>query len=143
MEILRKRRHRANLWPYLLVMPALLVVVAVVFIPILNAISMSLQNYDLRRPKQIGFVGIANYVKLFQDKQFVASLYRTAQWVIFGVGFQFVFGFALALLLNKPFHARGLARSVSLIPWVTPGVLIALMWRWLLDGNHGVVNDLQ
>ncbi len=142
MEIIRKQMRRTNLWPYLLVLPALLVVIAVVFIPILNAISMSLQNYDLRRPKQIGYIGLQNYVQLFADKQFIASLYRTALWVIFGVGFQFVFGFMLALLLNQEFRGRGLVRSVSLIPWVTPGVLIALMWRWLLDGNYGVVNDL-
>ncbi|NLV59694.1 MAG: sugar ABC transporter permease [Clostridiales bacterium] len=142
MEVIPKRNRRTNIWPYLLVLPALLVVVAVVFIPILNAILMSLQNYDLRRPKQIGFVGLQNYIQLFSDKQFPASLYRTVLWVVFGVGFQFVFGFALALLLNQGFRGRGLVRSVSLIPWVTPGVLIALMWRWLLDGNYGVVNDL-
>ena len=62
MEIIRKQIRRTNLWPYLLVLPALLVVIAVVFIPILNAISMSLQNYDLRRPKQIGYIGLQNYV---------------------------------------------------------------------------------
>ncbi len=142
MEIIQKRMRKANIWPYLLVLPALLVVIAVVFVPILNAISMSLQQYDLRRPKQIAFIGLQNYLQLFSDKQFIASLYRTVLWVVFGVGFQFVFGFALALLLNQGFRGRGLVRSVSLIPWVTPGVLIALMWRWLLDGNYGVINDL-
>ncbi|NLI22868.1 MAG: sugar ABC transporter permease [Clostridiales bacterium] len=142
MEFIRKRGRRTNLWPYLLVLPALTVVVCVVFVPILNAVSMSLQNYDLRRPKLISFIGLENYIKLFADRQFIASLYRTALWVVFGVGFQFVFGFALALLLNQEFRGRALARSVSLIPWVTPGVLIALMWRWLLDGNYGVINDL-
>ncbi|MDD3213410.1 MAG: sugar ABC transporter permease [Eubacteriales bacterium] len=142
MQSIQKRKRKVNLWPYLLLLPALTVVIAVVFIPILNAISLSLQNYDLRRPKQISFIGLQNYATLLSDKQFWGSLQRTGLWVLFGVGFQFVFGFALALLLNRKFFARGLARSVSLIPWVTPGVLIALMWRWLLDGNYGVINDL-
>jgi multiple sugar transport system permease protein len=62
--------------------------------------------------------------------------------VLFGVGFQFLLGFILALLLNKKIPFRGFLRSVSLIPWVTPGVLIALMWRWIYDGNYGVLNDL-
>ncbi|MDD2428863.1 MAG: sugar ABC transporter permease [Eubacteriales bacterium] len=140
--MMRKRLRKANIWPYLLVLPALIIVMAVVFVPILNAISMSLQNYDLRRPKQIAFTGLQNYRQLFSDKQFTGSLYRTVLWVVFGVGFQFIFGFALALLLNRQFRFRGLVRSASLIPWVTPGVLIALMWRWILDGNYGVVNDL-
>jgi len=58
------------------------------------------------------------------------------------VGGQFLFGFMLALILNKYFRGRGVARAVSLIPWVTPGVLIALMWSWMFDGNYGVINDL-
>lgn len=138
--ILRKRKP--YLWPYLLVAPALLIVLAVVFIPILNAFSMSLQSYDLKYPKKIAFIWFQNYQKLFTDKLFWQSLLRTVQWVVFGVGLQFVFGFMLALILNRNFRGRGLARAVSLIPWVTPGVLIALMWRWIFDGNYGVLNDL-
>lgn len=131
-----------TVWPYLLIAPALIIVLAVVFVPAVNAILMSFQNYDLRRPNDIGFVGFANYVAVFQDPIFWKSLWKTILWVVFGVGFQFVFGFALALLLNKNFKGRGIARAVSLIPWVTPGVLIGLMWRWIYDGNYGVLNDL-
>lgn len=103
---------------------------------------MSFQNYDLRRPSQIGFTGFSNYIDLFNDPLFWSSLLRTVLWVVFGVGFQFVFGFLLALLLNRKFRGRGIARSISLIPWVTPGVLIGLMWRWIYDGSYGVLNDI-
>jgi len=90
----------------------------------------------------IGFVGIDTYIAVFKDQLFWQSLWKTVQWVVLGVGFQFIFGFGLALLLNKKFVGRGIARSVSLIPWVTPGVLIGLMWRWIYDGNYGVLNDI-
>ncbi len=136
------QKKKINIWPYLLIAPALMIVLAVVFVPAVNAIMMSFQNYDLRRPNDIGFVGLGNYVAVFQDSIFWKSLWKTILWVVFGVGFQFVFGFALALLLNKNFKGRGIARAVSLIPWVTPGVLIGLMWRWIYDGNYGVLNDL-
>lgn len=136
------QKRKINIWPYLLIAPALIIVLAVVFVPAVNAILMSFQNYDLRRPNSIGFNGIANYVAVFQDPIFWKSLWKTILWVVFGVGFQFVFGFALALLLNKNFRGRGIVRAVSLIPWVTPGVLIGLMWRWIYDGNYGVLNDL-
>ncbi|HJC71597.1 MAG TPA: sugar ABC transporter permease [Candidatus Ruthenibacterium merdavium] len=136
------KKPRTNIWPYLLVAPALLVVLCVVFVPVCNAILMSMQNYDLRKPSQIGFIGLGNYIKAFQDELFWSSLWRTILWVVFGVGFQFILGFILALLLNKSFKGRGLARAVSLVPWVTPGVLIGLMWRWMYDGNYGVINDL-
>ncbi len=136
------QKKKINIWPYLLIAPALMIVLAVVFIPAVNAILMSFQNYDLRRPNDIGFIGLANYAAVFKDPIFWKSLWKTILWVVFGVGFQFVFGFALALLLNKKFRGRGIVRAVSLIPWVTPGVLIGLMWRWIYDGNYGVLNDL-
>lgn len=141
-EVIHLVRRKTSIWPYLLVAPALLVILSVVFVPAVNAILMSFQNYDLRRPSQIGFSGLSNYIELFTDPLFWSALWRTILWVVFGVGFQFVFGFILALLLNKKFKGRGIARAVSLIPWVTPGVLIGLMWRWIYDGSYGVLNDI-
>ena len=135
-------KKRTTIWPYLLVAPAVLIILCVVFVPVINAILMSFQNYDLRRPKEIGFNGVANYMEAFSDPLFWNALWRTLVWVIFGVGFQFLFGFILALLLNKKFKGRGPIRAVSMIPWVTPGVLIGLMWRWMYDGNSGVINDI-
>lgn len=135
-------KRKADIYPYLLITPALVFVIFVVLVPVINALLMSFQNYDLRRPSAIAFTGLANYLKVIQDPIFWASVSRTFTWVIFGVGLQFVFGFILALLLNQHFIGRGVVRSVSLIPWVTPGVLIGLMWRWIYDGNYGVLNDL-
>jgi multiple sugar transport system permease protein len=136
------QRKKIDLSPYLLISPALIIFLMVVFIPAVNAILMSFQSYDLRRPSKIGFVGLDNYIAIFNDPLFWQSLWKTFLWVTFGVGFQFILGFGLALLLNKKFFGRGVVRSVSLIPWVTPGVLIGLMWRWIYDGNYGVLNDI-
>lgn len=143
MDIGRKRKMPSWIWPYLLLAPALIIVLSVVIVPIINAVSMSFQNYNLIKPNKMGWIGLANYEKLLtKDPLFWSSLLRTVIWVVCGVGFQFLFGFMLALLLNKDFRGRGVARAVSLIPWVTPGVLIALMWSWMFDGNYGVINDL-
>ena len=133
---------RSGIWPYLLLAPALIIMLAVVIVPIVEAVSMSFQSYNLAKPKKIAFIGLANYAKLFSDPLFWSSLLRTVIWVACAVGFQFLFGFIMAQLLNQYFRGRGVVRAVSLIPWVTPGVLIALMWRWLFDGNYGVINDL-
>lgn len=135
-------QRKKNIWPYLLLAPALLIVLTVVFIPAVNAVLMSFKNYDLRRPSSMGFIGLKNYMTVLADPLFWRSLWKTIVWVGLGVGFQFVFGFILALLLNNKFMGRGLIRSLSLIPWVTPGVLIGLMWRWIFDGNYGVLNDI-
>ena len=78
------------------VVPALIIILCVVFIPVINAIGMSFQSYDLRRPNDIAFVGLANYIAAFKDELFWKALWKTILWVVFGVGFQFVFGFILA-----------------------------------------------
>lgn len=138
----RRKEKGSGIWPYLLLAPALIIMICVVFWPIVQAIWMSFQNYHLARPNKMGFIGFGNYVKILTGRHFRNSLWLTVIWVFFGVGLQFVFGFILANLLNKKFIGRGIVRSVSLIPWVTPGVLIALMWQWIFEGNYGVLNDL-
>ena len=140
-----KRRSRLGengIWPYLLLLPALIVMVSVVIVPIINAVSMSFQYYNLNMPKRTAFVGLDNYIKILGTAKFRRSLWLTVLWVVFGVGGQFLFGFLLALLLNQNYRGRGVVRAVSLIPWVTPGVLIALMWSLIMDGNYGVLNDI-
>jgi len=127
-------KRNSSIWPYLLVAPALAVVLTVVFVPVINAILMSFQSYDLRRPSRIGFNNFKNYVEVLKDPLFWGALWKTIVWVVAGVGLQFVFGFMLALLLNKKFPGRGIVRSISLIP--------GRMWRWIFDGNYGVLNDL-
>lgn len=131
------------IWPYLLIAPALLTMLCVVFIPVVQAIVTSFQYYDLRYPSKTQFLGLGNYIEIFtQDPQFWPSIFRTLVWVVFGVGLQFLFGFILALILNRKFFGCGVVRALSMVPWVTPGVLIGLMWRWLYDGNYGVINDV-
>ena len=139
---LKSRRNRFNIYPYLLLAPALIIMLSVVIVPIFNAFNMSFMNYNLTRPNKMGYNNFGNYVKMLNDSDFTGALWRRVVWVVFGVGGQFLFGFMLALILNKHFRGRGVARAVSLIPWVTPGVLIALMWSWMFDGNYGVINDL-
>ncbi|NLZ51561.1 MAG: sugar ABC transporter permease [Thermoanaerobacteraceae bacterium] len=136
------QKHWSKLIPYILVAPAFTLMLLVVGYPILNSIYMSFLDYTLFKPKDIKFVGLANYLKVLSDPIFRESLLNTVLWVVFGVFFQFLFGLILALLLNRKFKGRGIVRSVILIPWVTPGVLIGLMWRWMYDGNYGVINDI-
>mgnify|MGYP001172650823 FL=1 len=126
----------------MLISPALIIVALVVFVPVIEAIVMSFESHDLRRPMDMGFIGLGNYSEIIRDPLFWKALRNTFLWVVFGVGFQFLFGFILALLLNQKFRGRGGIRAVSLIPWATPGVLIGLMWKWIYDGNYGVLNDL-
>ncbi|MEX6508942.1 carbohydrate ABC transporter permease [Jiella sp. M17.18] len=138
----RRRLRRDAFLPYALLTPAVVVVLIIVFAPMIEALVTSFYDYVLFRPNAAAFVGIANYVKLFHDPVFWTSLWQTALWIGLTVPLQMGLGLIAALLLNRDFAWRGLARALVIIPWALPSVVIALMWRWIYDPNIGVLNDL-
>ncbi|RDJ27720.1 sugar ABC transporter permease [Bosea caraganae] len=131
-----------RLMPYLLLLPALAVVLIVVFVPMLEAVVTSLYDLVLWKPNAARFVGFGNYVKLYADPVFWTALWHTIIWIGLTVPLQMGLGLVAALLLNREFPWRGLARALVIIPWALPSVVIALMWRWIYDPNTGVLNDL-
>ena len=86
------------------------------------------------------FVGLEHFAELMRDEDFPGLLANTALWTFGAVGLQLVFGMIGALMLNSRFKLRGVFRGLAMIPWATPSVLVALMWLWILDPNHGVLN---
>jgi multiple sugar transport system permease protein len=135
-------RKKRDLFPYALVTPALTVTILIIFFPIIQTAVMSLFQYIIWKPKDNRFIGFGNYLQALRDEVFWISLKNTMIWIVGVIALQLALGFATALLLNREFKWRGLARSLILIPWVTPSVITALMWRWMYDGNNGVINDL-
>ncbi len=133
---------RADPLPYLLLAPALAVVALVVFVPMAEAVVTSLWDLILWKPNAARFVGLGNYVKLFQDPVFWTALGHTAIWIGLTVPLQMGLGLITALLLDREFPWRGLARALIIVPWALPSVVIALMWRWIYDPNVGVLNDI-
>jgi len=133
----RFRRHST---PYILVVPALLVVAVTVFYPIMWAVSLSVHKYVLYEPKDTPFIGLANFRQAFADPVFWISIKHTGIWVTLIVSGQLLIGFAAAILLNENFRGRGVVRSLILIPWITPSILAAFMWRWMYNVNYGVIN---
>jgi multiple sugar transport system permease protein len=103
---------------------------------------MSLYHHVLIKPQEYGFIGLGNYGRLLHDDVFWLTLWNSFVWVFGSVGFQFVGGFAAALLLHQGFRGRALVRTVTLLPWIIPGVVVALVWEWLYQPNYGALNDL-
>ena len=137
-----RKRQRFDALPYVLLSPAVLVTLALVFLPMLQALVTSLQHNILWKPRELRFIGLDNYVAVAQDPVAWSSLGRTLLWIGITVPFQLLLGLAAALLLNQRFWWRGLARSLILIPWALPSVVIALMWSWMYQPQVGLFNDL-
>jgi len=136
------RRTRTVLSGYAYLIPAALCLGGTIVFPILKAIHMSLYQNVLIKPQDYRFIGLANYARVLNDEVFWLTLWNSLVWVFGSVSLQFVGGFAAALLLHQAFLGRALVRTVTLLPWVIPGVVVALVWEWLYQPNYGVLNDL-
>lgn len=88
----------------------------------------------------LSFVGWDNFAAVFDHPDFAATTGRTGAWVFGAVSLQLFGGLCLALLLNTRFPLRGAYRGLVMVPWATPSVLVALMWKWILDPNNGLIN---
>ena len=112
------------------------------FYPIFNTFYYSFQNYVLTNRAKWGFTGLSNYVKLFNDSVYWKSLRNSAVWTIANVLSQTFFGLLLALLLNRNFKGRGICRALAFSPWAVGGMLVSLIWGFMMSESVGVINDL-
>jgi multiple sugar transport system permease protein len=135
-------RVRQLIVGYSYLVPAALCMLATVVVPIMLAMKMSLYNDILYKPQEYRFIGLGNYLRLADDPVFWLTLWNSFIWVFGSVVFQFVLGFAAALLLHQAFRGRALVRTLTLLPWIIPGVVVGLIWEWLYQPNYGVINDL-
>jgi multiple sugar transport system permease protein len=135
-------RTRERLTGYAYLVPAVLCLGGTILFPILKAMKMSLYHHVLIKPQEYGFAGLANYARLVHDDVFWLTLWNSFVWVSGAVGFQFAGGFVAALLLHQNFRGRAIVRTVTLLPWIIPGVVVALVWEWIYQPNYGILNDL-
>lgn len=129
------------LTPYFFLLPAMVVTLAVVLIPVAQTVWMSLHDFVLFRPKNVPFIGLGNFTRMLGDETFWISLRNSVWWIGLVVSGQFLLGLATALLLNQSFWWRGVARALIIVPWALPSVIIGLTWTWMYDFNVGVLND--
>ncbi|WP_134699235.1 carbohydrate ABC transporter permease [Ammoniphilus sp. YIM 78166] len=131
-----------NWLPYLFLTPTTLLILGFLIYPFTNVFYYSLQHYNLNTPFYNGFIGLENFVTLFNDPQFYSSLGITFKWVTSQVLLQLVFGMVLALILNQSFRFRAFIRAAAFTPWAISGVLASVMWSLMYNEHMGVINDM-
>ncbi|NTZ16739.1 MULTISPECIES: carbohydrate ABC transporter permease [Paenibacillus] len=142
------RRSLRSLWNrlanYVFVLPGVLFMVIFLVFPILYNLLISFQNVTLMNLRgEHDFVGLLNYKTIFQDEVFAVSFKNSAIFTVLSIVFQFGIGFALALFFNLRFPGRGMMRSLMLLAWMMPIVITATLFKWMLAGDHGVMNYLM
>lgn len=88
------------------------------------------------------FVGLDNYLRYLTDNRFWTAVANTSIFTVFAVGFELLFGILVALLMNQNFRGRGLIRASVLIPWSIPASTSATIWRFMYDGQYGIISKL-
>jgi multiple sugar transport system permease protein len=126
--------------PALLVLPAVLLVVAVLIYPIAYGLYLSLFDYVMTMSPDLTFVGLSNYRKLFADESFRNSLAVTGRFTAMTVALEFIIGLGIALLLTLEFPARPLFRALILLPLMVPPLVSGLLWRLMYDHELGVLS---
>ena len=140
-----KSRYAAvrKLVPYLYVSPATLLLVLLMLFPMAMVFRYSLMDGAIMK-KDAAFVGVQNYLTIFANPVFWQSVVQTLYFTVMSVVFHFIIGLAFALLLNTnrvdPL-IRSVLRVLFILPWLFTAVIIAIIWRLLLDPN-GVVNSI-
>jgi multiple sugar transport system permease protein len=126
---------------FLLLLPAIGVLLALTIYPVGYGVWMSFFNKHSLFPQQ-HFVGLDNYLYLMQDKAFWDALWNGTVYALSTVVLQLVIGVAAALVLNEAFPGRNIVRGVVLFPYVIPTVVAMILWKWLLNNQFGLVNYL-
>lgn len=126
-----------------LVAPALILIFIGSLAPIAATGWEALHGHDLRLP-WLGrpFVGLANFEEATGDPRFRAALMHTVTFAAVTVPLELALGLALALIMHRAIRGRAVIRVTALLPWTIPTVVAALIWRFLFDGQSGVVGDL-
>jgi multiple sugar transport system permease protein len=139
---LRPRRVPEHWWGYLLLLPAVVLVLGLVLYPVGYSFWLSLHSKHAYMPIQ-NWVGLENFLFFLTDYEgFWRSLWLGTIYAFGTVTLQIVVGVAAALVLNETFVGRGFIRGLTLFPYMLPTIVVVILMRWLFNDSIGVVKYL-
>jgi multiple sugar transport system permease protein len=124
----------------LLAAPAAVLVGLLLYYPMVGTVIESLYSASFINPVP-RFVGLQSYARILADPTFSTVVVNSIVWTAGVVAAQNVVGFLVALLLNQGGAGQGIMRSLVLLPWVLPGVVAAILWRFMFDPQLGLINS--
>ncbi|NEQ73794.1 MAG: sugar ABC transporter permease [Okeania sp. SIO2C9] len=133
---------REKLTGWLLILPAILILLFVFVYPIGRAFWLSLFTENLGTELKPIFSCLTNYSRMLNDGRFWQSLWNTTIFTTISIFLELILGMSIALILDKSFRGRGFVRTVSLIPWSLPTAVMGLAWAWIFNDQFGIVNDI-
>lgn len=130
-----------NLTRWVFVLPAIIIVGLLFVYPFFSSIYFSFTNKHLIMPRY-KFVGLANYKAVLSDPNFYNAFFNSLKWTVFSLLGQVLVGFVLALALHRVRRFKKLYRTLLIVPWAFPTIVIAFSWQWILNGVYGYLPNL-
>jgi multiple sugar transport system permease protein len=121
--------------------PAVVIVGLFMYYPMVATFIQSLYSSSFANPTP-RFAGLALYEQVLTSPDFGLVVLNSCTWTLVVITLQNVIGFLTALLLNQRLPGEGLLRSLVLLPWILPGVVTAVLWRFLYDPQLGLINSV-
>lgn len=137
----RSPKRRNPLSPYLFVGAGFLYLLIFAGLPLLKGFQLSFTDTKLLRPNNGDFIGLENYTSLLGSETLFASVATTLVYTFFTVVLSLLLGTISAVIINRAFPGRVLARAVMVMPWAVPTVAAALVFRWIFNDSTGVANQ--
>jgi multiple sugar transport system permease protein len=126
---------------FALLIPALVPILVLSVAPLARGIYLGFTDSRAGLGLTTHFIGIDNFRTLVHDSLFVNSFKIGVIWAVSVTAIQFCLALGLALLLSQPLHGRWLARSLALVPWAMPSVMVAIMWKLFFQPQAGILNE--
>ena len=123
-----------------LLLPAVAILALVIFYPLVQALLLSLKDASLLNATVAPFTGLDNFKQLLGDEVFWTAVKNTLVLTTISIGGSLVLGMSLALVLNENLPFRNIFRGIALIPWVVPGVVVALLTLYMFNSQVGVID---
>lgn len=142
VRIKRGKLKRGDLKTALLfAAPAMIPILVFYVYPIFRSLFISLTDWDYISPTY-NIVWFENYLSIFDSTNFIRALKTTVLFALYTVIPSMALGLALALMFQKAFKGRSVYRALLFSPWVTPTVAVSIVWVWLFNVDHGLLNHL-
>ena len=138
----QQSQHWDRKWiPYVLLAPALITICVIIVAPLLTTIYYSFSNIDLIRDRTT-FVGLDNYIELFTSHLFWKAVEVNLKFAAIVVAVPTLMGLFFAVLLVEEFKGRSIGRTLLILPWALPWIVIGLLWNWVVNAQFGALNGL-
>lgn len=133
------KKQKFDIGAYAFILPAFIIYVSAIIFPVCYSVWISLQSGT--GVGNMKFVGLNNYIQLFQDEIFLRALKNNLVWIVLTVVVTMTVALMFAVILNKKFAGRTFFRAFFYFPCVIAGIAVAIIWRWIYNPNIGFINQ--